>query len=198
MKQRRPSAWGAILASALLFSGYLPVRAADPADSIALVGAKAYVLGEARAVPVSRGIVTNVQWSEYGNAALITRMDMTVTPDWYKAASEKSPPFGLSSSVHLWNRKTNQVMEIDRITVVNQTFEEVNLLPNERTCYSVVLNKLENGQQRRQLRIVNPGGGTEFVLAPIGGDIEYAPSTGSSSLLVIFNHGTLAAGKIDS
>lgn len=185
------------MASILLAVGYAPVRADGLSNSVALIGDRAFVLSEARSLPTGRGVVVDVAWSEGGQCALITKSDVSMTPEVIEMAATGIKPPQFPGSLQVWNRKTNQISLVERFDMTNQFVWDAGVLPNERTCYALVVTKSPDGQESKHLRIITPGGASELVRTPSeGGDIEIGASSESSSMLVTVSSGLMQSGKV--
>ncbi len=187
----------AMLSSVLLVGGMLPAFAQLKTPRAALVGEYAYMLGDPRPIAVGRGYVQYSEWSRFGNAIAIIKLDLSLTADVATMALTGTTAPTMTESAYLWNRKTNQTQLLERVSRPNQVIEYIEVLPNERTA--VVTTRITNPDQSKtsQVRIVN-GPVSEVIAAPVGGSVEYVASEEGSSVLVYMTNGKMASGSVST
>ena len=177
--------WGrALFASFLLVFSYVPVVGQiryDEKASIALIGDKAYVLGEARAV-TSGGIVGDFEWSGSGNTALLQRLDVKITSLLTQMADQSGPPPKLTSSLLLWNRKTNALTQLQRYDILQEQVHDFGIMPDDRTVFIITTNSEATSQT---LTVIGPSMGSEIVKAGSGEFLGVTHAEGTSTLLVL-------------
>lgn len=177
--------WGkALFASFLLVISTVPVLAQDASGSkaiVALIGDKAYVISEARAVS-SGGIVTEFSWSDSGNSALFNRLEMKISAEMLRPKNpQEAPPSLMASFVH-WNRQSNVASVIYRYDTQKETILDYGVMSDERTTYLLTTTA---DSMSDALTIVTPGGRPEVLRAAENEFLGIAHTSKSSTLLVV-------------
>lgn len=177
--------WGrALFASFLMVVSTVPVvgqEASGAKDFVALIGDKAYVISEARAVS-SGGIVTEFSWSETGNSALFTRLEMKISAEMLKPTNPQAVPPSLMASLMHWNRKSNAATLIYRYDTKKEAILDYGVLSDDRTTYVLTTTA---DYLSDTLTIVTPGGRPEVLRAAENEFLGLAHTPKSSTLLVV-------------
>lgn len=171
------SLMGAQLISAILIVSAVPVANRELDDSsafVALIGDRAYVLGLARAVPVTSGEITDLRWSETGKTVLIERYETTPVKDERESSA-------MMCSLMLWNRRTNGLVQVHRYDAKQDPVYDFGVMPDDKTVYIVSENVRTESST---LTISTIGQPPEVLRASPDEYVLAANTVGTSTLMV--------------
>lgn len=178
---RSASLMRAHFVSAVLLVSTIPIASRGLGDSnpfVALIADRAYVLGLARAVPIT-GEITDLRWSETGKTVLVERFDLSPSANGRELAATPSP---MMSSLMLWNRRTNGVVQVHRYDAKLDPVYDFGVMPDDKTVYVVSANVRTESDT---LTISTIGQPPEVVMTAPGGYVAPAHTMGTPTILVV-------------
>lgn len=167
---------------ATLVVSTVPVANRELGDSksyVALIGDRAYVLGLARAVPITSGEIIDLRWSETGKTVLIERTDLSQVEE--ERVSTKSST-AMMRSLFLWNRRTNGLVQVHRYDPKQDPVYDFGVMPDDKTVYIVSDNARTESET---LTISTVGQPPVVIRSSPDGYLASAHTTGTSTLLVV-------------
>ncbi|MBL8060242.1 MAG: hypothetical protein JNK63_05955 [Chthonomonas sp.] len=183
--ESRSLSWGkALFASLLLVISTVPAigqQEPDLKSFVALIGDKAYILGEARAVS-SGGMVAEFMWSDSGQTVLFNRLDLKITSEIARLTNPEAPPSNTMASVMTWNRRTNAVSQIYRYDLQKEIIFDYGIMPDDRTTY---LLSMSADYKSQTLTINVPGMRPEVIKAAENEFLGVSRSPKSSTLFLM-------------
>lgn len=183
MRRELLSQGKALFASFLLIFSAVPVvgkTAFEQKAYVALIGDKAYILGEARAV-TSGGFVSDFNWSPTGKTGLLQRLDVRMTEEVNWLAGLEDSPSSTMSSLMLWNRNSGALTLIRRYDSRRELVWDYGVMTDDRTVFTVSMDKQSNTET---LTITNPNGSPDVMKAGEGEFLGVAHAIRSSTILI--------------